>query len=67
MSEIKTYTSEKRIVETTKLSCKEVTEKLSVYTTWLTTEVVGSGVAGSTKIIKQGLGGERQPEEAAEG
>jgi hypothetical protein len=55
MSEIKSYTSEKRIVETTKLSCKEVSEKLSVYTTWVTTEVVGSGVAPATKITKQGL------------
>ncbi|MCS4088814.1 hypothetical protein [Rhizobium sp. BK176] len=55
MSEIKSFTSTKRIVETTKLSCKAVSDRLSVYTTWLTTEVVDSGAAASTKIIKQGL------------
>ncbi|MBY3432565.1 hypothetical protein HFN89_00060 [Rhizobium laguerreae] len=55
MSEIKSFSFTKQIVESTKLSCRAVSKELSVYTAWTTTEVVGSGVVGTAKILKQGV------------
>lgn len=55
MSQIKSASFERTIVETTKMSYRSVTDDVSVYTVWKTTEVVGSGDHGTPAIAHQGL------------